>query len=163
MAGPDCYALPVIQRPASMLTLMASLSLVLACQGRPPEPSQETAADTTPVATTSASASASAGEVNVLVVVTVGPWADYPAPKEAEWPTEPLSLKRWATASAELACAGRAFLGDPEKQRQASQRILHHHSTTANDVMTYGISLNAAEEHSLTMGELVAEAAERCR
>jgi len=154
---PDCYALPVIDRLPSLLTLAAGLSLVLACQGRPPESAHEAVADSRPADT------ASTGEVRGLDEVTVGPWADYPAPKKTEWATEPLSLKRWAAASAELACAGRAFLGDPERQRQASQRILHHHSTTAKDVMTYGISLNAAAEHSLKMGELVAKAAERCR
>ncbi len=106
---------------------------------------------------------ASTVESNELDAVTVGPWADYPSPDKDEWATEPLSLKSWATTSAELACAGRAFLGDPQKQRRASQRILHHHSTTAEDVMAYGINLNADADHALTLGGLVAEAAERCR
>lgn len=146
-------------RLRTVLTVVIGLSLVLACQGRPPAPTPAPA----PAAEPTLGTPASTTEFHGLDAVVVGPWADYPNPKEVEWPTEPLLLERWATASAELACAGRAFLGDPEKQRRASQRILHHHKTTANDVMTYGISLNADPKSALTIGELVAAAAERCR
>jgi hypothetical protein len=105
----------------------------------------------------------SSDEIADPEAIDIGPWADYPSPEGEGWPVEPLSVVRWATASAELACAGRAFWGDPERQRAASEQILNHHSTTAADVMAFGIDLNGEPERAQKLGGLVAEAAERCR
>lgn len=95
--------------------------------------------------------------------LALGAWADYPAPEEEEWDTQPLSVVRWATASAELACAGRAHQGDPDRHREASERILSQYATTADDVMRFGIDLNGDPERAFRLGEVVAQAAESCR
>jgi hypothetical protein len=102
-----------------------------------------------------------AGDTDPQTIV-LGPWADYPEPEDEEWPLSPLSVSRWAVASAELACAGRAFQGDPKRQRSASNRILHHHATTGAEVMAFGIELNGQPERAQRLGDLVAAAAEIC-
>ena len=94
--------------------------------------------------------------------IVPGPWADYPEPESEEWPLAPLSVSRWAMASAELACAGRAFQGDPKRQRSASERILHRHATSGAEVMAFGIELNGQPERAQKLGDLVAAAAEIC-
>ena len=121
-----------------------------------------------PVVPDSAPADGPLGEIAALdeddpTSLELGAWADYPPLEEEEWAVSPLSVTRWATASAELACAGRAFQGDPKRQRVASDRILQHHATTAAEVMEFGIGLNGHPQRAQQLGELVAGAAERCQ
>lgn len=139
----------------TLLPLVLGVALIGGCKA--PAPAADTQVETVSVPT------GSPQEIDELDAIVLGAWADYPPPDESEWPTEPLSLRRWATASAELACAGRAFLGDPHKQRAASDRILHHHLTDAQQVMEFGIHLNEDPIRAQSSGGLVAEAAERCR
>ena len=93
--------------------------------------------------------------------LNLGAWADYAEPVD-DAPLRPLTLLSWATISAELACAGRSFQGDPERQRNASERILGHHGTNASEVMRYGVALNQQPEAAFRLGALVSRAAEQC-
>jgi hypothetical protein len=95
--------------------------------------------------------------------VEVGDWSAYGEPERDEWKTDPLTPQRWVHVSAELACAGRANHGDEGSLEDSSRRILAHHRTTAEAVMTFGIGVNQDPEQAHTLGELVATAAETCR
>ena len=94
--------------------------------------------------------------------LTLGDWANYPAPEASEWPVEPLDDARWALATAELACIDRARQGDPEAQTEGSRRVLAHHRTSGADVMAYGVRVNKDPARATRLGELVAGAAENC-
>ena len=96
------------------------------------------------------------------VVVQIGAWEDYPPPEGEDWDTRPLTPGTWATATAELACSGRALQGDPDRHRAASRGILNHHATTAETVMNFGIRLNEDSSRAQKLGAVVADAAERC-
>jgi hypothetical protein len=145
----------MVLRFRTALPIVLGVALVSGCKA--PGPAADTLVETVAVPALSPQ------EIDELDAIVLGAWAHYPRPKESEWPTEPLNVRRWATTSAELACAGRAHLGDPHKQRAASDRILHHHHTNAQEVMEFGIRLNEDPARAQSSGGLVAEAAERCR
>lgn len=139
-----------------LLMLAAVLIALAACGGDSPE------AEAATVTADEGDGSAMAEPDGRPDAVQVGDWSAYGEPPEA-WASDPLTPARWAQVSAELACAGRANHGDPEAHTASSRRILAHHKTTAEDVMSFGIEVNtdAARAHSL--GELVAAATETCR
>ncbi len=96
----------------------------------------------------------------------LGDWTTYADPPAEELePDQIVALDddRWARVSAELACAGRVERGDAGAHRLAARRVLHHHETTAEAVMDYGIAVNLDPARATRLGALVATAAERCR
>ncbi|MCP4868762.1 MAG: hypothetical protein GY898_08590 [Proteobacteria bacterium] len=139
------------------LLMLATVVVALAACG--PDPVE---APPTPEAPEDGDGSAMVEAESGLDRVQVGDWTAYGEPDEA-WDTDPLTATRWAHVSAELACAGRANHGDPEAHTAASRRILAHHKTTAEAVMTFGIEVNGDEARAHSLGELVAAATETCR
>ena len=135
---------------------LAALCLLALCAGCPSPTTAQ--ADPTPD-----DGDAVAADPTPATRVEVGDWSTYAEPEAEEWPVEPLDDGRWATVSAELACAARANHGDPDAQRQASRRILARHKTTGEAVMEHGIAVNGERGRSHRLGEVVAAATEACR
>ena len=133
------------------LLLTSFVALLIACGG-----TETTAAD--PLSdgdgTADASSPAPTGDS--------ADWRAYPAAPGEEWPTRPLDDERWVRAAGDLGCIGRAHHGDPSAHREAMQRVLAHHATTAEAVMAYGIAVNS-DERAGTLGARVADSVETCK
>jgi hypothetical protein len=95
--------------------------------------------------------------------LALGDWRRYPPAPAKDGPLDPLDDARWALLSAELGCAGASFHGDPDSHRAAARAILHHHRSSAQAVMDYGVAVNGDPAKALRLGEQVALAVERCR
>ena len=75
--------------------------------------------------------------------LSLGDWPNYPAVDEAQqWQREQLNYKRWALCTAELACAGRRFQGDPAAHRERVLAIVALHRSTLADISSFSTQLN---------------------
>jgi hypothetical protein len=141
------YALAMVR-----LLLPLALASLLGCGGAARSVDAEAAAPAGSVGTASAATSTPGGP----------DWRSYPPAPGDSWPTRPLDDERWVRAAGDLGCIGRAHHGDPVAHREAMNRVLAHHETTAAEVMTYGIAVNS-DARAGALGGRVSQAVETCR
>ena len=135
-----------------LVVTLVFLFALPACGGEAPEltPTPSSSSDSTPG--------------NVTAETSDGAdWRSYADPGDAEWDIQDLDDARWVAVSADLGCIGRSLHGDPDAHREALRRVLAHHATTSDAVMSYGVAVNEAPERARTLAPQVAERVQTCR